>query len=330
MGAVIVLDDSFFREYLPVFATREYLNFQSKEFGWFVSEDFVMPWFITTKFGFRSLRITSSPVQIGPGGLPDSERHFLEAACSLAARELIVDRIVQPQNNAVFRVVPKGSVHAPFGSLFVPLKNRNTEDLFSALHSKHRNVIRRAERDGVDIDVNTNKVGECIDLFRSTMARYHMGVPKISYFDSLFESLGNQILLAAATKNGIIQGCALIPWNRYGAYYFWGGSTEFPYGGSLNLLHWRIIDTLKDLDVEKYDFVGARCSPEPGSKPESIQRFKARFGATFAPGFLWKFNCRPWRSRALTAALSVRAMLSGRFSMPDLIDQERVRLGDRV
>jgi len=326
MKTFITNDDSVFQSLLPIFATREYLSLQSKEFGWFVNDDFAMPWYITTKFGFRSLRITASPVLLGRTHSLDDEQCFLDAACRLSEKELRVDRITQPQNNAIFQAVPDDCVFAPFGTLFVPLKQRDSVDLFAGIHSKHRNVIRKAERDGVNVVTDDVDVGACIDLFCETMARQHMSSPSVAYFESLLDTLDGQVLLASAIRDDVLQGCALIPWNHHGAYYFWGGSIERPYGGSLNLLHWRIMEFMRERGVDKYDFVGARLRPEPGSKPESIQRFKERFGATFMPGYLWKRDCKPWRIRALTTALSAKALLSGRRVVPDLIDQERLRL----
>ncbi len=51
----IVSNDIEFKGLLPVVATKEFLSGKSKEFGWFVSDEFVLPFIVEKKFIFRRI-----------------------------------------------------------------------------------------------------------------------------------------------------------------------------------------------------------------------------------------------------------------------------------
>jgi lipid II:glycine glycyltransferase (peptidoglycan interpeptide bridge formation enzyme) len=105
----------------------------------------------------------------------------------------------------------------------------------------------------------------------------------------LINSLGSNVEIFRAYSDNVLQGCAIIPYSEYAAFYLFGGSIADPVLGSMNLLHWIALLHFKDKGVKVYDFVGARIKPQAGSKLEGIQRFKERFGSTLSQGFLWKY-----------------------------------------
>ena len=50
---------------------------------------------------------------------------------------------------------------------------------------------------------------------------------------------------------------------------------------------------MKRIGVKKYDFMGARLNVEKGSKYESIQKFKQRFGCELKKGVHWEAQFNP-------------------------------------
>ena len=134
----------------------------------------------------------------------------------------------------------------------------------------------------------------------------------------IFNSPNFNIICAVSLKNNIIQGGALIPWNKNCGYYLYGGSINKPHAGSMNHLQWEIILKLKHLEVSHYDFVGARLNPKKGSKLEGIQRFKSRFGSELSLSYLWKYDYNKFKKLLYTTSF----FLKSRKFQKDIVDEE--------
>ena len=227
------------------------------------------------------------------------------------------DFCAQPSTHIVFHACPDNAISAPFGSYYVNLE-KSEDDLWSGIHSKHRNVIRNAQKKGVDVRFGCQGDNAiAYQLLLQTMQRSNMSFMGREKYDSMINYLGDNVLVVTAYHDDIPQGCAVMPFSRYGAYYLYGGSIDAPVLGAMNLLHWEAMKYFKARRVKLYDFVGARILPEPGSKLEGIQRFKNRFGATMRTGFLWKMGLS-YKYRLYSLLLMIKSRGKG-----DIIDQER-------
>lgn len=313
MTTRVTKDDSPFRALLPIFATREYLSLQSKEYGWITNDKFVVPWFVRRGPAFRRLTFTQAAIICAADPGVEAERMFLEDVKELARDPLAVDVIAPPLNHVHFRVMPREAVGVQFGSYQIDLSH-SEDELFAGMHGKHRNVVRKAERQGVEIHFGAHYRMKCVHLFRTTMKREDMHCPQDSYFESLADGLGEHLEFVIATRDDEVQAAAMIPWNEHGGYYLWGGTVATPVTGAANLMHWQIMRRLKSQSVKMYDFVGARLKTEPGSKLEGIQRFKERFGAVLSTGYLWK--------APVTYKYYVHETLKKLSGRRDIIDQE--------
>ena len=78
--------------------------------------------------------------------------------------------------------------------------------------------------------------------------------------------LGEHIKILISRHEGVVQGCAVIPFSRQSAYYVYGGTIPSPLTGAMNLLHWEAIKLFRSLGVKHYDFVGVRINPEKGTQ----------------------------------------------------------------
>ena len=90
----------------------------------------------------------------------------------------------------------------------------------------------------------------------------------------------------------------------------------------MNLLQWTAILDMKRLGVNIYDFVGARISPKEGSKLETIQRFKARFGSQMKVGYLWKYPLNKFKYKTFYFLVRMHACLKKQTYIGDIIDEE--------
>ncbi len=309
---------------LPIVATEGYLKARSSgEYGWFVSDQMILPYVVERRAFFNRLVFPSATVFVEPVSA-EAERLFLGEVVELS-KQLNVDFIYQPHTSAVFRACPQNSIHCQFSSFQVDLTAQES-DLFAGLHHKHRNVIRKAMAEGVQIVSGTEYLDECARLIQQTMQRQSLPWARKGELMRLAAELGDQVSFYVAKKNGKSQGCAVVIWKAgSSAYYLHGGSIEGPSLGAMNYLQWKIMLDMKAHGVLVYDFMGARMSPLPGSRQESIQRFKSRFGGQLKVGYLWKYPLKPLRYKLFTATAKLNAYARGLKYTGDIIDQERAR-----
>lgn len=238
-------------------------------------------------------------------------------------REKIVDFLSATPNYIPFKYYPNHSIVCNFGSYQLNLGDTE-ETLFKKIHSKHRNVIRKCEKENLEIICNKIEVlDDCYELLKETMSRSNMEYPSYSYLKNLALKIPNNVYYGVVYHNKIAQGTIYLYYSNKSAYYIYGGSRIKPFTGAMNYLHWNAIKELKYLDVAKYDFVGARINPEKGSKVEGIQRFKERFGATLFQGFMWKYIFNKPKYMIYILILRILSFKNRTEFKGDIIDQER-------
>ena len=306
---------------LPIFSSENYLKTQSDEYGWiggFKGTDlrFILPYVKYKKSIFRFLQFQTSTIYVGGEATVGDEKEFLEGAVAFLRREGI-DFTLQPPASAVFITHPQRCLYVPFGSYILDLA-ATEEELWSNVHQKHRNVIRKAQKNDIRIVWGNENVDIAYDLLTQTMDRSNMSFYDREKFGRFMDALDANARIFVAFYDEEPQGCAVIPFSGHSAYYLYGGSIKEPFLGSLNLLHWEAIRYFKSLGVRYYDFVGARVEPEKGSKLEGIQRFKSRFGAEMKVGYLWKVPLHKSKYTLYKSLVSLRDGGKG-----DIIDQER-------
>lgn len=308
------------RESDPIYASPCYLQTVGSEYGWvggYLNGELhvVIPYVIRKKLIFKFATFQTATIPISEHVSVDEEREFLNG-CVTRLGEIGVDFCAQPPTHAIFRVYPDKAIAAPFGSYIVNLL-RSEDELWSGIHSKHRNVILNARKKGVEIRFGANQELPLVyEILEKTMLRSNMAFVSRASFESMITSLGESVEVVIAYCDGTPMGCAVFPFGQHGAYYQYGGSIDSPVLGSMNLLHWEAMKYFKLKGVKVYDFVGARIKPEPGSKLEGIQRFKSRFGATMNTGYLWK---KPLSYKYYLYDFLIKLKTHGRG---DIIDQE--------
>jgi lipid II:glycine glycyltransferase (peptidoglycan interpeptide bridge formation enzyme) len=135
----------------------------------------------------------------------------------------------------------------------------------------------------------------------------------------MISGLGQFVVVFVAVHQGVLQGCAVIPFSNHSAYYVYGGSVQEPLTGAMNLLQWEAIRYFRGLGVTYYNFCGVRIDPEEGSKQARLMMFKERFGPRLVQGYIWKCSLNPTKS--LIYSLAVRLFKGG-----DIVDAERHKL----
>jgi len=310
----IVKQSDSFKEYLPIFATEEFLQTKSENYGWFISDAYILPFYIDKRSIFSKLVFTTSCIAIKDG----DEALFLEELV-MKSKEMDIDLIAQPLASALFSQTPKNAKYIEWGSYIIDL-TQSEDEILQNMHSKHRNVVRKAIKDGVIVE-ETDNINIVFENLKETMLRQNRPyaskeeLAKLKPFSKFY----------IAKKDDVVQGCIVMPFNSYGGFYLYGGSIARPYTGSLNYMHYYAMLDLKKLGVVKYDFMGARPNVQKGSKLEGIQRFKSRFGGTLQDGYLWKYELKPFKVTLMNTIQKLRSQLKGQPYLGDAIDQELAR-----
>lgn len=304
-----------------VFASPGYLAACSSEYGWFVSDRYALPFYVDRIKIFRRLVFTDAPIpRAGAASDIAGLQAFVDGVVGLARELRLCDFISKPQSNAVFAVAPSGSTSCPWGTYEVRI-DRSDEELLKAFHGKHRNVINKAMRDGVTVEI-LGDLRVAQETIRDTLLRQKLPYyPSLSFVQELSERLPGQLLVMAAYADKALQGVALVPFDSDRGYYLSGGSIARPATGALNLLQFEIMRHLRDRGVSVYDFVGARLEVEPGSKFEGIQNFKARFGCTLREGKAFRVVFSPLKFVLFQTAVKAYFALKGWGKYEDPIDQ---------
>lgn len=308
---------------LSIYASEAFLKAVGDDYGWIGGTDnsgrlrCVLPFTVIRKAAFRMVRFRVETIPVGEELRLDEEKSFLNSAVEYF-RLAGMDVIIPATTNTIFRSYPDGAIAAPYGSYVIDL-DQPEESLWNKLHPKHRNKVRSATKSGVTIRTGMKYLSAAYELIRDTFRRSKLGFMKYEAFQRYVLSLDKQVNIFVADFHGALQGCAVIPFSDYGAYYVYGGTAPDPITGAMNLLHWEAIRHFRELGVKRYDFVGVRINPEKGSKQEGLANFKERFGGRLAQGYMWKYSLRPLKAVAYSVA--VRLLRGG-----DIVDWERHKL----
>lgn len=311
-------------ENLPIYANQQFLATESNKYGWIGGFQngqliFILPFIIYEKAIFKFVRFPTENINLSNINYQNEDQNFCEAVVNYF-QEKEIDFIFQPTTNAVFNAYPKHSIYTNFGSYIIDL-TKHKDDLWKAVHSKHRNVIRNAMKKNIIIKEGNKYIDITYSLIKDTFRRSKIGFISRDKYIKKIISLGKHVkIYIAVSYNDEIQGCAVLPFSKYSAYYLYGGSITKPLTGALNYLHWYAINDLKVMGVKKYDLFGARLEPKIGSKLEGIDRFKRRFGSELKKGYLWKYVYKPWKYKLFYFIYKIMKNKSG-----DIIDQERKR-----
>ncbi len=253
----------------------------------------------------------------------DEEKIFLNKFVSFIKTNKLAHRITQAENFAIFQSQPDASIAAPFGTYFLNLATNTEDELFKNLHSKHRNVIRNAEKHGVIVKYGPALIEDFYALYEQTMQRSNMYCQTLNYFKEFYNYLPGNTICGVAYINQKPEGALFIPFTQFGAFYLYGASSEkMEINGSINFLHWNTIKLLKKKAVKRYDFVGARLSDVSGTRLEGIQQFKERFGASLEKGVLWKKDVDKITCKLFDNLVTLKLSLKNQKPPLDIIDQE--------
>ena len=316
MSVQMIYDESRTGCELPILGQERYLEIKSGRYGWFVNENYVLPFFLDKRAIFTRMVFTTGCIakkEALPGG---SEKEFLDALVAYVKEHRMCDFIYKAQSNVVFTACPDKSVCVPWGTYEVDI-TKPGEELFNSFDGKSRNVIRKAKKEGAqvqaceDVSLIYNNIKETLE--RQDSIHY----PSYTYIENLKTKLQENVAFLTVTKNGEIQGSLILIYDRHKGYAMYAGSIKTPQTGSLDLLHYEAMLYLREKNVARYDFVGTRINIKKESKQAGIDRFKRKFNPVLIQGYAFKSIINPYKYYLYTLASKLYLRTKGyRYTDP--------------
>jgi lipid II:glycine glycyltransferase (peptidoglycan interpeptide bridge formation enzyme) len=304
---------------LPVLSSDSYLSSKSDIYGWFISEKFILAFFIDKKLIFKRMVFTDHPLSITEHTTIEDQQQFLDEMVEYCQKEKVCDFISKAQSNVVFSTFPTKSISVPWGTHEVNI-NRNDAEILASFDGKHRNRVRKAIQEGVSIHIS-NDTDLVYQIIKETLTRQNsIHYPSLNYLKQLQTKLQDHTLFFVAQKDNETQGVAVVIHDENRGYAMYAGSIEKPSNGSLVLMHYEIMKILRDQGASTYDFVGTRINPKEGSKQAGLYRFKSFFGASIKKGYAFRVTINPYKFALFTLVSQLYFKLK-RIKYKDPIDQ---------
>jgi len=277
---------------LPILAKAQYLSTKSNKFGWFISDTFILPFFLDARGIFTRLVFTTSPIYSSSKDNKDEDLlYFLDNIIQLTKLNKLCDFILKPQSNVVFSTPPSDSIFVQWGTYVVDI-NIPEDKLFLSFNSKSKNIIRKAIENNIIVK-KTNDYDLLYNNIKQTLKRQNsVHYPSIEYLRKL-AIMDDSVVFFTAMSGEILQGSLVVVYDNKTAYAMYAGSIKRPFSGSIDLLHFKAMNYFQNKNILEYDFVGTRINIKKGSKQEGIDRFKRKFNPVLRKGYTFKVIFNP-------------------------------------
>jgi lipid II:glycine glycyltransferase (peptidoglycan interpeptide bridge formation enzyme) len=166
------------------------------------------------------------------------------------------------------------------------LEGKPEETILMEMEKKHRNLVRRAEKDGVVIKASKDSeaVERFINLHWETMSRHHFTPYPKSYFRQqveLFSPADQVVVFEAYLGETLLASAIIMYYGKAGAYHH-GASSSNPEHRKIPasyLLQWEAIREAKKRGLSHYNFWGIAPQGADQKHPfYGITHFKTGFG----------------------------------------------------
>jgi lipid II:glycine glycyltransferase (peptidoglycan interpeptide bridge formation enzyme) len=148
--------------------------------------------------------------------------------------------------------------------------NKSAEELQEPMSRKHRQYIRKAERDGVVVERGSD-LDAMYDLYALTAQRAGFGIHEQEYYTELHQELGEWSYLYVARHQGRPVAFLWLAAAARTAYELYGGVSDTGQDLKANYyLKWRAIEEMQAAGYQVYDF--------NGRLNDGVSRFKEGFG----------------------------------------------------
>ena len=280
---------------LPFFANKIYLESKSNNYGWFVSDNFILPFIIYKKGIFKRLVFTTETIQRIDSTIKE-EKHFLNDVVKYIKTNNICDFIHKPQPSAIFRTYPDNADAFRWGTFKIDIEI-SFDNMLKKVSKSQRNYVRKAIKNDVKI-IKSDNFDKIYSFCNETLSRQK--IPLLicrEEFQKQYDTFHpKNMLMFKALHENEIQGSLVVFFDKKLAFAEYAGSSLNPKHGSLKLLHLTAMQYLaEEHNIESYDFIGAIPDIKEGCKEAGIQKFKKEFGAELKEGYQFSIIINPFK-----------------------------------
>jgi len=278
---------------LAILGQEKYLKSKSDDYGWFLSNNFILAYYIDKKAIFKRLVFSTNVINLNGNLTPEKEKIFLDATLDYIKKNKICDFVYKAQSNVVFTTCPKNSKCVGWGTYQVDLQ-KSEDLLFQSFSTKSRNVIRKAMKEGVLVKEEKNVEVIYVNIKETLKRQKSIHYPSLEYITKI-SKLKDSAKCLVAVKDNIVQGSLVLLYDSKCGYALYAGSIKSPQTGSMDLLHFEAMKFCQSNNILKYDFVGTRLNIKSGSKQEGINRFKRKFNPSLIKGYAFSSVINPYK-----------------------------------
>lgn len=193
--------------------------------------------------------------------------------------------ITNEKNNSFYKKfgMRPAPMHVHAETMWILDIKKTEEQLLKEMRKTTRNLVGRAERDGVKIRISREKkdLNTFEKLYAETADRENFVGFSRSFLDAEFESfvIDNNVFFVFAEYQGDVISGALITTCGNTGFYHQGASTrKWSKIPGAYLLQWEIIRELKRQGKERYNFWGIAPSEDKNHPWAGLSLFKQGFG----------------------------------------------------
>ena len=158
---------------------------------------------------------------------------------------------------------------------------KSKEQLWNEVHSKRRNEVRRAKKEGTyfSVEYSEDSLKECFSILHEVYYRAKLPMPDYNFFYNLYRMNSNsKLVILCAYYEDVIIGCMLALAFKDKIYDFYAGSMKKYYNKYPNdLIPWEVFKWGKENGYKVFDFGGAG-KPDV---PYGVRDYKKKFGGEF-------------------------------------------------
>ena len=269
-----------------------YLNTDVQGNLFFLEEEGIyMPLIIKNKRFFKIGYCVHPPLKEGVTLTENEEIDFFNKLYSFLKSNKSVDFINPPIHIENFKHIPRSAIGHSIGIIRLSLKDKTEEEIFSQFKPIYRNLIRKAQKENVEVKFGIECFDDFYKLYRDKLVLENAPYDSYEQIKKMVFSLdiSDRSLCGVAYCNGIPDSGIVNINDGINAYYFWAGTSLKPHQGSLRLLHWEIIKKYIALGIENYRMGAAREGDLLNEKHARLLAFKSGFGSQIDKGYHFTF-----------------------------------------
>lgn len=297
---------------LPFFAQEKYLSSKSDDYGWFASEDFLLPFVIHKSYIFKRIVFTTEVIQKKPMNI-EEEKIFLNNVISYIKENKICDFIHKPHPGAVFRTYPKNSKPFKWASYILEVESCMDKMIGKMTSSSQRRNVRKVIKEGVKVEL-TDDAEEVYNICNDTLVRQkiQLSIDKDEFMNQFEKFHPKNMLMFKATYNNKVEGAIVVFKDENNAYAEYSGSIPQPRYGLMKALDVVALKYLHDNhNIKTFDLIGAIPDIKEDSKEARFQKSKKDLGAKLKKGYQFSLIINPFKYKLFNFLLKINFMLKG-------------------